>query len=95
MHAMALAPPRRCHRAATVAAVPPLGGVRAVPPHDHHRCAPLPHTACLAAAVMLVPLRSGEQSQAPLQPMLLLLRMGMLLLRMGMLRLLGPADAQN
>ena len=44
--------PRRCHRAATVAAVPPLGGVRAVPSHDHRRCAPLPHTACLAAAVM-------------------------------------------
>ena len=46
--------PRRCHRAATVAAVPPLGGMRAVPSHDHHRCAPLPHTACPAVAVMLL-----------------------------------------
>ena len=44
--------PRRCHRAATVAAVPPLCCMRAVPSHDHHRCAPLPHTACPAAAVM-------------------------------------------
>ena len=40
---MALAPHAACHRAAIVAAVPPLDGMRAVPSRDHRRCAPLPH----------------------------------------------------
>ena len=36
--------PRRCHRAATAAAVPPLDGMRAMPSRYHRPCAPLPHT---------------------------------------------------
>ena len=61
---MALAP-----HAATVAAVPPLDGMRAVPSHDHRRCAPLPYfcACCCCRLCCSIRPRSRTTTGAPTQ----------------------------
>ncbi len=66
------------HRATTAAAVPPLGGMRAVPSHDHHRRAPLPHTHMPCCCCDVCAITGWCAIKTHRQPVLLLL--GMLLL---------------